>query len=81
MMETKELTDRQKKMILLTASDKNYLEIADELCISESTLEKCMRQLAHQLSCPNTKMAIVITALKNELISLADIKIDWIGNK
>jgi len=64
------LTNREKEIIKLIASDKNNNQIADELHISLRTVETHRRNIMQKLEV-NSVVALVRYAIKNGLVDLA----------
>ena len=63
------LTDRELQFLKLACSEKTYQQIADEMCVSERTVDGYRDALCKKLNL-NTRVGLVMFAIKNHLVKL-----------
>ncbi len=68
-----ELSDREKDILVCLTKGKSNKEIAEELCISVNTVTTHRRNISNKLQI-HSSAGLVIYAIANNLINIADIK-------
>lgn len=70
---TEELSEREKDILVCITKGKSNKEIAEELCISVNTVTTHRRNISNKLQI-HTSAGLVIYAIANKLVNIADIK-------